>query len=408
MSGALAEKRDVNRPVEPNPRGGASTWLKGIAPLLLLAVLVGVFLRFGPLGVLRQAFPPIEELTIERITMPDHGRIQVHMVNGGPEPVTIAQVMVDDATWTHSIDGPREIGRLEKRVITIPYPWVEGEPHIIKLISRNGVVFEGDIAVATTTPRVGARYLATFAMLGIYVGVIPVLLGLLWLPFLRSIDRKWVDFFLSLTVGLLVFLGVDAIAEALDNSARVAGAFQGLGLIVIGLVGTPLLIAAFGEWRRKRRATTGSFYVALLIAIAIGLHNLGEGLAIGSAYATGEIALGTFLVLGFLLHNTTEGLAIVAPVARERPSLGNLVLLGLVAGVPTILGAWIGGFTYSPVWTTLFFAIGAGAIVQVVMEVWKLFARQADKGAGLAAPLNAAGVMAGLLIMYVTGLFVTG
>jgi ZIP family zinc transporter len=407
MPSALAEKR-ASTPATEAPTRRGNIWLKGIAPLVLLAILVATFLRFGPLGVLRQAFPPIEELSIERITLPEPGRMQVHVVNGGPEPVTIAQVLVDDATWTHTIDGPREVGRLEKRVITIPFPWVEGEPHVVKLLTRTGLTFEGDVAVATQTPRVDARYLGTFAMLGIYVGVIPVLLGLLWLPFLRSIDRRWVDFFLRLTVGLLVFLGVDAVAEAFENAGRVAGAYQGVGLVVIGLVGTPLAIAAFGEWRKRRRITPGAFYVALLIAIAIGLHNLGEGLAIGSAYATGEIALGTFLVLGFLLHNTTEGLAIIAPVASEPPSLRHLVLLGLVAGVPTILGAWIGGFTYSPVWTTLFFAIGAGAIIQVVFEVWKLFARQAEKGAGLAAPLNAVGVVAGLLLMYVTGLFVTG
>lgn len=407
MRSSVAEQRGAAPTADPAPRTG-SIWLKGLAPLILLGVLVAVFLRFGPLGVLRSGFPPVEELTIERITLPAPGQMQVHVVNGGPEPVTISQVTVDDATWTHTINGPREIGRLETRIITIPYPWVQGEPHIVKLVSRNGLVFEGDVAVATQTPHADARYLSTFALLGIYVGVVPVLLGLLWLPFLRSIDRKWVDFFLSLTVGLLVFLGVDAVAEALDNAARVPGAYQGLGLIVIGLIGTPLGIAAFGEWRRRHRLGRSAFYVSLLIAVAIGLHNLGEGLAIGSAYATGEIALGTFLVLGFLLHNTTEGLAIVAPVASERPTLGGLALLGLVAGVPTILGAWIGGFTYSPVWTTLFFAIGAGAIVQVVFEVWKLFARSAEKGGGLAAPRNAAGVLAGLLIMYVTGLFVTG
>ena len=409
MRSAVAEKKEV--PTEPlKPTGSrGSMWVKGLAPLVLLAVLVTVFLRFGPLGVLKQAFPPIEELSIERITLPEPGRMEVHIVNGGPEAVTIAQVVIDDATWTHTIDGEREIGRLDKRVISIPYPWVEGEPHIIKLISRNGVVFEHEIAVSTQTPQADWRYLSTFALLGIYVGVVPVLLGLLWLPFLRSINRKWVDFFLSLTVGLLVFLGVDAFAEALQNAGRVAGAYQGLGLVVIGVLGTPLAIAAFGEWRRRRRTSLPSaFYVALLIAVAIGLHNLGEGLAIGSAYATGEIALGTFLVLGFLLHNTTEGLAIVAPIAAERPTLGRLVVLGLVAGVPTIIGAWVGGFTYSPVWITLFFAIGAGAIIQVVYEVWKLFARQADKGGGLSAPLNAAGVLAGLLVMYVTGLFVTG
>ena len=407
MRSALAEKRDDSLPLEPRGSRGA-TWLKALAPLVLLAILVAVFLRFGPLGVLRQAFPPVEELTIERVTMPEPGRLQIHLVNGGPEPVTIAQVSVDDAVWTHTIDGEREVGRLATRVITIPYPWVAGEPVLVKLITSTGLTFEHEVAVATETPQPGMQYFLTFAMLGIYVGVIPVLLGLLWLPFLRAIDRRWVDFFLSLTVGLLVFLGVDAIAEAFANAARVSNAYQGVGLIVIGLVGTPLAITALGEWRKRRRHVQSAFYLALLIAIAIGLHNLGEGLAIGSAYATGEIALGTFLVLGFLLHNTTEGLAIVAPVARERPTLGQLVLLGLVAGVPTILGAWIGGFTYSPVWITLFFAIGAGAIIQVVFEVWKLFARQADKGGGLAAPLNALGLVAGLVLMYVTGLFVTG
>lgn len=408
MRSALAEQRNVAVPPAPEPRGGAgSIWLKGLAPLVLLAVLVVVFLRFGPLGVLSRAFPPIEELTIQRITMPEPGTMQIYIVNGGPEPVTVAQVTVDDAVWTHSVDGERTIGRLETRVITVPYPWVEGEPHLIKLLTSTGLTFEHEVAVATETPGVDMRYLLTFALLGIYVGVIPVLLGLLWLPFLRAIDRRWVDFFLSLTVGLLIFLGVDAIAEALQNASLVAGAYQGLGLVIMGLIGTPLAINAFGQWRKQRHVPS-AYHLALLIAVAIGLHNLGEGLAIGSAYATGEIALGTFLVLGFLLHNTTEGLAIVAPVARERPTLGQLVLLGLVAGVPTILGAWIGGFTYSPVGITLFFAIGAGAIIQVVFEVWKLFARQADTGGGLTAPLNAMGLLAGLILMYVTGLFVTG
>ncbi|HEY0809775.1 MAG TPA: hypothetical protein VGD49_06410, partial [Longimicrobiales bacterium] len=175
MRSALAEKREPEPPAK-STGGGASVWLKGLAPLVLLAILVAAFLRFGPLGVLRQGFPPIEELTIERITLPQPGRMQLHVVNGGPEPVTIAQVLVDDVTWTHSLDGPREVGRLEKRVVTVPYPWVQGEPHVVKLVSRNGLTFEAEVAVATQTPSVDARYLLTFALLGLYVGVIPVLL----------------------------------------------------------------------------------------------------------------------------------------------------------------------------------------------------------------------------------------
>ena len=376
----------------------------GLVPLALLAFLVFAFLKFGPVGVFRAAFPPIEELTIERVTLPKPGEMVVHVVNGGPEPVTVAQVLVDDASWLHYVDGERTLDRLDRRTIRIPYPWVEGEPHVVRLVTSTGLTFDTTIEVATTTPSADARYLTTFAMLGVYVGVIPVFLGLLWFPFLRTASRRWLDFFLALTVGLLIFLGVDAFAEALGTAARVPGAYQGLGVVLLGVLGTPLALAAIGHRKRREGQGSSAFHVALLIAIGIGLHNLGEGLAIGAAYSTGAIALGTFLIIGFLLHNTTEGLGILAPIATERPSIRRLVMLGAIAGVPTVLGAWIGAFTFSPLWTTLFFAVGAGAIVQVVWELLKLFSRRVE--GGLTAPLNVAGVMAGMLIMYVTGLLV--
>jgi zinc transporter, ZIP family len=384
--------------------GGVPRWVKGIGPLVLLAILVFAFVRFGPLGVFRGAFPPVEELTIERVTLPEPNEMRVHVTNGGPEPVTIAQVLVDEASWVHEVDGDRTLQRLDSRTIRVPYPWVEGEPLAITLITRTGVTFTADVAVATRTPTPDARYLSTFALLGIYAGVIPVFLGLLWLPFLRSISREWLNFFLSLTIGLLVFLGVDALFEALELAALVPGAFNGLGIVLLGLVATPLAIAALGQWKRGQRPAHSTWWVATLVAIGIGLHNLGEGLAIGASYATGEIALGTFLVIGFLIHNTTEGLGIVAPIAGERPSLGRLALLGAIAGVPTVLGAWIGGFSFSPVWTTLFFAVGAGAIVQVVIELARLLGR--GERTGLTMPLNAGGLVAGLALMYVTGLIV--
>ena len=387
----------------------AHRWFWALAPLLLLALLVFTFLKVGPIGVFRAAFPPVEELTIERVTLPKPGEMVVHVVNGGPEAVTVAQVFVDDAYWLHYIDGERTLGRLDRRTIRIPYPWVEGEPHVVRLVTSTGLTFDSTVEVATTTPSADARYLTTFALLGVYVGVIPVFLGLLWFPFLRTVSRRWLDFFLALTVGLLIFLGVDAFAEALATAARVPGAFQGLSVVLLGVLGTPLALAAIGHRKRGEGGRAGQgasspFHVALLIAIGIGLHNLGEGLAIGAAYSTGAIALGTFLIIGFLLHNTTEGLGILAPIAAERPTVRRLVMLGAIAGVPTVLGAWIGAFTFSPLWTTLFFAVGAGAIVQVVWVLLKLFSRRAE--GGLTAPLNVAGVMAGLLIMYVTGLLV--
>jgi ZIP family zinc transporter len=389
----------------PSGRPGMPLWFKGLAPLVLLAALVALFLRVGPIGVFRQSFPPVEQLTVERIRLPEHGVMEVRVVNGGPEPVTVAQVMVDDANWVHQVNGSRTLQRLETRTITIPYPWVEGEPHTVTLVSSTGLTFTGEVPVATLSPAVDARYLTTFALLGVYAGVIPVFIGLLWLPFVRAVKRHWIDFFLSLTMGLLVFLGVEALVEAAETSALVPGAFQGSALVLLGLLGTPLILAALGHWRRGQRGERTPLQVAALIALGIGLHNLGEGLAIGTSYATGEIALGTFLVIGFLLHNTTEGLGIITPLSDQRPRLRSLMLLGALAGVPTVIGAWVGGFTYSPLWTTLFFAIGAGAIATVVYELWRLFGRRAS--GGLTAPLNVTGFLFGMVIMYATGLLVT-
>jgi ZIP family zinc transporter len=402
----VAPGRRPPAPSEPRGNGpvGIPLWLKGLGPLVLLAAVVLVFLRLGPLGVFRQSFPPVEQLTIERIRLPEKGVMEVEVVNGGPEPVTVAQIMVDDANWVHSVNGSRTLDRLDRRIITIPYPWVEGEPHTVALVSSTGLTFIGEVAVATRSPAIDARYISTFALLGIYAGVIPVFIGLLWLPFVRSVGRRWTDFLLSLTIGLLIFLGISSIAESMEAAGAVPAAFQGHALVLLGALGTPLVLAAVGRWRASGGRERSPLYVAGLIALGIGLHNLGEGLAIGTSYASGEIALGTFLVIGFLLHNTTEGLGIVTPLAHERPSLLSLTLLGVLAGLPTVLGAWLGGFTYSPAWTTLFLAIGAGAIAQVIYELWRLFARRS--GAGLSTPLNVAGVLTGMLIMYATGLLV--
>jgi zinc transporter ZupT len=385
-------------------------WLKALGPLMLLAVLVALFLRLGPVGVFRQAFPPVEALTVERIRLPEPGVMEVRVVNGGPEAVTIAQIMVDEANWVHTLDGDRKLDRLDARTIRIPYPWVEGEPHTVTVVTGTGLTFSRELPVATLSPVADARYLGTFALLGIYAGVIPVFIGLLWLPFVRGVHRRWTDFFLSLTIGLLVFLGADALGEALEFAVLVPQAYQGTALVLMGLLGTPLMIAALGRRRapggdQRDAGARSPLYLAGLIALGIGLHNLGEGLAIGTSYASGEIALGTFLVIGFLLHNTTEGLGIVAPLAEARPPTVALLLLGALAGLPTVVGAWIGGFTYSPAWTAFFFAVGAGAIVQVVYELWRLFARRT--GPGLLAPLNTAGLVLGMVLMYGTGVLVS-
>jgi zinc transporter ZupT len=390
-------------PTQERSRG--NTLVYALAPLVVLVVVLLVFVRTDPLSSVRPETPPVEELTITRAVLsnePSH--IELSITNGGPDPVTIAQVLVDDAYWRYTIEPGNEISRLGRATVALDYPWVEGEPLAITLISSTGVKFTHEVAVATETPEGTARTLWVFTLIGIFVGVIPVMLGITWLPFLRRLPQKWVDFFLALTAGLLVFLAVDAVHEALEVSVDVPGAFQGVGLIVLGIVGALAALYAVDGWMRSRRqGGLTPLYVSGLIALGIGLHNLGEGLAIGAAFAVGEVGLTSFLIIGFMLHNVTEGLGIVSPLARSRPSIKALVGLGLLAGLPTIVGAWSGGLAYSPTLSVLFLSIGAGAIVQVVWEIAKLL-RQGSKEA--TAPLNAIGFAVGVLVMYLTGLAV--
>ena len=380
-------------------------WLWALLPLLLLAVLSVIVGRSGLAEFLRRGVPPVEELTFDRVTL-EPGAMSIEVVNGGPDPVTVAQVMVDDAFWDFTIGPSATVPRLGRVSIELAYPWVENEPHEITLLTSTGLTFLHEIAVATETPTVGPRFFAVFTLIGLYVGVIPVAIGLLWYPALRRLEQRWIDFVLALTIGLLVFLGADALIEAVETGTQVAGAFQGGLLVVIGALGALLLLQVVSRSKLDRSEARGRHAVAVLIAVGIGLHNLGEGLAIGAAYALGEAALGTFLIVGFMLHNTTEGLGIVAPIARDRPKLSTLASLGLVAGVPTIIGAWIGGLAYSPLYATLFLALGAGAIAQVVVVLYRTLSRSTGRMEW--SPLTASGVLAGLLVMYGTGLLVGG
>jgi zinc transporter ZupT len=378
-------------------------WLLGLLPLALLGGLSVLVMQTGIIDFLRRGVPPVEELTVDRVTLAPN-QIRLEVVNGGPDPVTVAQVTVDDAFWDFTIHPSPTIRRLGRATIEIPYPWVQDEPYQINLLSSTGLTFSHEIALATLTPPAGPRLFAVFILIGVYVGVIPVAIGLLWYPLLRRLGRRWVHFALALTAGLLIFLGADAVHEALEAAELVAGAFQGVLLVVIGGLGSLLLLQMVSRRRVQHAGPEGRWAVAFLIALGIGLHNFGEGLAIGAAYALGEAALGAFLMIGFMIHNTTEGLGIVAPIAKDAPRVRALAGLGLLAGAPTILGAAIGGLAYSPLYATLFLAVGAGAIAQVVIALFKVVSRETE--GAVWNPATAGGVLAGLVIMYGTGLLV--
>ena len=386
-------------------------WLAGLAPLVILAVAIGLFVLLDAPGLDRIGVPQ-EELSVER-TVLTPGEIELHVRNEGADPVRVRQVIVNDgfAGFAQSED---EIGRLGGSKVDVDYPWIEGQDYEVILLTETGATADHTITAATETPDADIGFYGLMALIGLYVGVIPVAIGMLWLPWVRGIDSRWIGFLLAFTVGLLAFLGIEALLEGTEVAGAGAEAFGGAALVWLGAAAAFLGLAGVDAWLRGRRGSAAAkgdrgaglgYRAALLVAIGIGLHNLGEGLAIGSAYAVGSLALGATLVVGFALHNTTEGLAIVAPVARDRGArVQRLALLGLIAGAPAVLGAWIGASAFEPGLAALMFGVGAGAIAQVVVQI----APQIRDDAGrLLHPLAVAGLLTGLAVMYLTGLLVS-
>ncbi len=390
------------------------SWLAGLLPLLVLGGAIAIFVALDAPGLERNGVP-VEEVAVEK-TVLRPGEIELIVRNDGPDAVQIRQATVNDA-FTAFTQTSDEIGRLGASTITIDYPWIEGQAYEVALVTATGGTAATAIDVAAETPQTGAGFFGLMALVGLYVGVIPVAIGMLWLPWIRSIDPRYVQFLLALTVGLLAFLGVDALLEGTEFAGSGSQAFGGAALVYLGALTAYLALVGVdsklkGRTQREKGAGAGAWRLAFLIALGIGLHNLGEGLAIGSSYAIGSLALGVTLIVGFALHNTTEGLAIVAPVARgEEGEPGNgalrlrrLVGLGLLAGLPAVVGAWIGASAFNPSLAAFMFGLGAGAIAQVIVQIAPSVR---DSGGRLLHPLAVAGLLTGLVLMYATGLLVS-
>jgi zinc transporter, ZIP family len=377
-------------------------------PVAALAALIYIFATWGNalLGPARGPEDASAKLDVERVDF-QPGQIALQVLNSGARELTVAQVMVNEALWDFSIDGEATLPHMGRATINIAYPWLAGDPCGVKIVTSDGQVFVKEGAAPTTSESNPPSFPA-LTLFGLGTGVVPVYLGLLLLPALGRLGRGAMGFVLALAAGLVFFLGLDALRQALELAGRAPGPYRGFGLVGIGLVGTFLALLAVG------RRTIGAHFgppvaerrlaLAYLVAFGLGLLNLGVGLTIGAAYALGQLALGAFLAIVFTLHSTAQGLGIAAPVARHGARLWHLVRLGLLAGGPTILGAWVGSFVQSDAWITLFLAIGAGAAFQVVYQLARLPERALPDW--LTEPANAAGLLAGAVLMYAPGLLV--
>ena len=373
-------------------------------PFVLLAVMIGYV--FGPGSELIDYGILLPDISIEKIEFVD-SEIIATVRNTGPISVNIVMADINDRIYPAAIEPDKHLERFQSAIVRIPFEWNEGEPYAVGLTVDDGTRFEKQVDVAAPSIKPTVEMISYFAVIGTYVGIIPVLIGLLWFPFISKLSRNKYKFFLALTVGLLLFLGISSAEEAIKISAEnLSDVFNGTLLVVTVAIVSFLALNYAGEKLKERAGASklaGPIAIALMIAIGIGLHNFGEGLAIGAAIVLGEAALGAFLIVGFAIHNTTEGFAIAAPMARTKLMIGRLAAMGMIAGVPAIFGAWVGGFVYSPFAAVIFLAIGAGAIFQVIVLIMKWIQNEEGK---LSNSSVLAGIAVGMMIMYVTSILV--
>jgi zinc transporter ZupT len=375
----------------------------GIIPFVFVILMMAYI--FGPGAELLDFGVQLPEITIEKIDFID-SEIQATVRNTGPIPVEVVMADVNDRIHPAAVEPDGFLDRFETTLVRIPFEWNEAEPYIIGITIEDGTRFEKEVEAAAPALELSLDLAIFFAIIGTYVGIIPVMIGLLWLPFIKKISKQKYHFFLALTAGLLLFLAIDSIEEAVDvSNENLAASFNGTLLVATVTVLSFLGLYYSGNKLVKKADSsklTKPVAIALMISIGIGLHNFGEGLAIGAAVGMGSIAFSTFLIVGFALHNTTEGLAIAAPMSRGKLMLGKLAAMGMIAGSPAIFGAWVGGFVYSPFTSVIFLAVGAGAIFQVIFVILKWIQDENE----LSNFAVVSGFAVGMLVMYLTSILV--
>ena len=378
--------------------------ISAIAPIVLLAIVIAFLL--GPASTFLQFGVVLPEVSIEKVEFIEN-EIQATVRNTGPIDVSVALADVNDRIQPAAIEPDSSLKRFETALVRIPFDWNEGQPYEIGVTVDDGTRFTTQVDAAFASLEPDVDLFVFLGMIGFLIGVVPIMIGLLWYPFIKKLGKNAFNFFLAFTMGLLIFLGIDAVLEASEISERhLSSIFNGELLIATVVILSFLSLYGIGQKLIKTNnlsTLSKGLTISLMIAIGIGLHNLGEGLAVGAAIALGEVALSTFLIVGFATHNTTEGLAIAAPLTNSKAKIAKMVGLGLIAGAPAIFGCWVGGFSFSPLFTLIFLAIGAGAIFQVVISI---FHYMKDKSDLLSNTSLFAGVSVGLIVMYLTSVII--
>jgi len=378
--------------------------ISAIAPIVLLTIVIAFLL--GPASTFLQFGVVLPEVSIEKVEFIEN-EIQATVRNTGPIDVAVVVADVNDRIQPAAIEPDSSLKRFETALVRIPFDWNEGQPYEIGVTIDDGTRFSTEVDAAFASLEPNIDLFVFLGMIGFLIGVVPIMIGLLWYPFIKKLGKRTFNFFLAFTMGLLIFLGIDAVLEASEISEKhLSTIFNGELLIATVVILSFLSLYGIGQKlinTNNLSTLSKGLTISLMIAIGIGLHNLGEGLAVGAAIALGEVALSTFLIVGFATHNTTEGLAIAAPLTNSKAKIAKMVGLGLIAGSPAIFGCWVGGFSFSPLFTLIFLAIGAGAIFQVVISI---FQYMKEKSNLLSNTSLFSGLSVGLIVMYLTSVII--
>ena len=374
-------------------------YISGILPLAFIIIMV---IYFNTVQIIEFGVQ-LPEIFIENIDFLDT-EILVTVRNVGHTSIKIAMADINDRIQPAAVEPDNKLERFEVALVRIPFAWNESEPYLIGITTDDGTRFEKEVKSSFHSLSLDFDTVLLFIIIGLFVGVLPIFIGLLWLPFIRLIKSKY-NFFLSFTIGLLLFLAIDTLEELFHISKDLSSFNSSLLIVTIILLSVICLHHFSNKLTKMSYSNSGLLkyiYVAIIIAIGIGLHNFGEGISIGTAVRIGQMSLGNFLIMGFTIHNVTEGVAIATPMSKEK-SVKHIIIVASIAGFPTIFGILVGGFVYSAIASVIFLSVGVGSIIYIIIT---LLAWIKIKYGNMTNISNTSGILLAMISMYVTSIIV--
>jgi zinc transporter, ZIP family len=241
------------------------------------------------------------------------------------------------------------------------------------------------------------EFILRVTLIGLLAGVIGTGGGGLFSYALRNPTARFLSFLLGFAAGvMLVVIFMELLPEAVITGSffyGISGLILGIALLLLLDIYFPHYHHFSGECRQSHFRRTG-----VLLGIGIALHNIPEGLAIGSGYISSE-SLGLGLAVIMTVQNIPEGMAMATALCASGMRRGRVVLAAAMAGVPMGVGALAGALigSISHLFLSISLGFAAGAMLYIVCD--ELIPDANNLSGGHSPTLGlVVGVVVGLLI----------